>query len=91
MNDETKSGARWDLGNIPIVILCGSVAAIYASEGDWLDGAAWACMAVAMLLTHGMDLRQPGVWKRPHRLVGIALAVAALAFILVRLAMNVLR
>ncbi len=91
MNQGPESDARRSLGNIPLVILCGSLAAIYAIERNWLDGAIWGCLAVAMLLTHGMDFRRPGAWKTPLRFLGIALATLACVAVFARLAMTVLR
>jgi hypothetical protein len=76
------------LGNLPLVILFGSLAVIYVSEQSWLDVAVWGCLAIAMLLTHGIDLRRPGAWRVPRHLLGLAVAVIAIALILARLVLG---
>jgi len=88
MSNMPEFNTRRSLGNLPLVILFGSLAVIYASEQSWLDSGLWGCLAVAMLLTHGIDLRQPGAWKAPRHLLGLAMAVVAIVLIMARLAIN---
>lgn len=91
MSDESRPRKQWTLGNIPLVILFGSLAVIYATEQNWPDSAIWGCLAVAMLLTHGLDLSRSGAWRKPRYALGGAFAIAAVAIVVVRLMMTLVR
>lgn len=91
MSNESRARKQWTLGNIPFVILFGSLAVIYATEQNWPDSAIWGGLAVAMLLTHGLDLSRPGAWRKPRYVLGGAFALAAVAVVVVRLVMTLVR
>lgn len=85
MSNESRARKQWTLGNIPFVILFGSLAVIYATDQNWPDSAIWGSLAVAMLLTHGLDLSRSGAWKRPRHLFGIGLMAAAAALLAMKI------
>lgn len=91
MSNEPRARKQWTLGNIPFVILFGSLAVIYATDQNWPDSAIWGSLAVAMLLTHGLDLSRPGAWRKPRFLLGIALTTATFGLIVVRLVTTLVR
>jgi len=90
MSNTPESTSHRSLGNLPLVILFGALAIIYVSEQSWLDGTVWSCLAIAMLLTHGIDLRRPGAWRTPRHLLSLAVAAAAVVLMLARLALDLM-